>query len=76
MSNKNLKIGKVYDFDGEVGSIVTSEDIYTFTKTDLNNFTPKRGEEVEFVENINRFGSEYIKTAKFIKIHEKESKTS
>ena len=33
--NNGKKIGKIYSFDGEVGEIVTTDNIYQFTRKDI-----------------------------------------
>lgn len=65
----NYKSGKVYNFDGFAGYIVTSDYQYPFNIDDYDgdNFgTLKDGDIVYFIENTFNFGNEVIKVAKFI----------
>lgn len=63
---KDILVGKVYNFNGEIGSIITDNNNYQFKKSDtfglINN-----GDLVEFIPNTVIFGSEVILIAKFIK---------
>ena len=69
------KIGKVYNFDGFAGEIVTEEANYIFNINDIDfeiDSTINNGDIVEFIENVIKFGDEYTKVAKFIKKIEKK----
>ncbi len=84
MDNKNIKnykkIGKIFDFDGETGTIVTDDGTYTFSLKDLNDFTVYKGAIVTFVPNKVSFANETYDIARFIEKYDynknnRESKT-
>ena len=55
--NGGKLVGKIYSFDGEVGSIITPQGEYQFTLKDANNIDEiTKGTMVEFYPNIVPFG--------------------
>ena len=62
-------IGKIYEFDGEAGTIVTDNNAYMFFKKDIDgDFNSlKKGEVVSFRVNHYPFGDEVVTVAKFVK---------
>ncbi len=62
-------IGKIYDFDGEAGTIVTDDSEYDFFKKDIQgeDKTLEKGDIVSFRINHFSFGDERLDIAKFVK---------
>ena len=67
----NIKIGKVYSFDGEAGIIAVPNGYYHFDKKDFVNKDIKKGDLVEFVSNTLKIGDEKEYIAVYIKKFEK-----
>ena len=64
----NEQLGKIYDFDGEAGIIVTDNKEYNFSKKDIvGDYDLDKGDIVTFRINHLPFGNEVISLAKFIK---------
>ncbi len=62
------QIGKVLNFDGEAGTIITDTGQYTFSKKDISNDNfLEKGDVVTFRINNITFGNEVMKLAKFVK---------
>lgn len=59
-------IGKIYNYNGQVGSILTDKNEYKFNKKDVIGFI-KNDDLVEFIPNTVLFGNEKELVAKFIK---------
>jgi hypothetical protein len=70
-----LQYGKVYEFDGEAGIIITDEGEYVFDKKDIrDNSYLEKGDVVIFRINHLPFGNEVIELAKFIKKEDNKPK--
>jgi len=68
------KIGKIKDYDGFAGTIITEQQDYIFNKNDveeLNDENIQDGDLVTFAENTVTFGDEQIKVARFVKVLKK-----
>ena len=65
----NEFVGKVYDFDGETGTIVTDNGYYMFFKKDIidDNKSLEPGDYVSFRVNHYPFGNTVTIIAKFVK---------
>ncbi len=59
-------IGKVINYNGEIGSIITDKLEYKFKKNDTTGLI-NNNDLVEFIPNTIIFGSELIMVARFIK---------
>ena len=70
MDNKQIKsykkIGKIFDFDGETGTIISNDGTYYFSLKDLNDFTVYKGTEVTFIPNKVTIANETYNMARFI----------
>ncbi len=65
------QFGKIYDYDGEAGIIVTDNEEYNFSKKDIvGDYDLTKGDIVTFRINHLPFGNEVIYLAKFIKREE------
>ena len=62
----DYKIGKVHDFDGFSGYIITDEYNYPFSKKELKE-NVNNGDIVSFVSNVVIFGNEKTYVAKAIR---------
>ncbi len=68
------KIGKIKDYDGFAGTIITEQQDYIFNKNDveeLDDDSIQDGDLVTFAENTVTFGDEQIKVARFVKVLKK-----
>lgn len=76
MSNENTtKIGKITNYDGYAGNIVTEDDKYIFNINDFTEEEPniQNGDIVNFIPNNVTFGNESTKVARFIeKVEQKK----
>lgn len=61
-------VGKIYSFDGEVGTIITSSGEYLFNVKDAKFDNIAKGTMVEFYSNIFPFGDEKYKLAREVNI--------
>lgn len=67
----DYEIGKIYNFNGQYGSILTDKNEYKFNKKDvIGNI--KNNDLVEFIPNTVLFGNEKELVAKFIKPYNKK----
>lgn len=64
--NGGKLVGKIYSFDGEVGTIITPQGEYQFTLKDVNFDNPSKGKTVEFYPNTVPFGDEKFNFARNI----------
>ena len=62
---KERQIGRIFDYNGQVGTIITIDNKYTFSKQDTKD-NLKKGDDVEFTPNTIVFGNETLLVAKFI----------
>ena len=61
-------LGKVYDFDGEAGIIITNDKEYVFNKKDImSDDLLVKGDVVSFRVNHLPFIDEVVEVAKFVK---------
>lgn len=67
-----IKIGKIHDFNGETGYIITDEHNYPFSKKDIDS-NVDNGDIVMFIPNLVIFGEEKTYVAKFIKKYDLEN---
>lgn len=63
---KDTLIGKVYDYNGQIGNIMSDNNTYKFSRNDASGQIDN-GDLVEFIPNTLIFGTEQIMVAKFIK---------
>ena len=68
MEYNNLKsIGKIYDFDGEAGTIITPENEYMFNVKNISSTENLQNEEVvSFYPSTVKFGNEVFNVAREI----------
>ncbi len=69
------KIGKIHNYDGFAGEIITDEQTYIFNNKDFDDSYEEKitnGDLVEFIENTIKFADEHIIVAKNIKKYEKK----
>ena len=68
------KIGKVKDYDGFAGTIITETEDFVFNKKDIETLDEdslQNGDVVTFSENTVVFGDEKVKVARFVKVLKK-----
>lgn len=67
MEYNNKKIGKIYGFDGEAGSIITRDDEYIFNLQNIKKpDTIQDDTFVSFYPSTVKFGNETFKVAREI----------
>lgn len=68
MEYNNLKsIGKIYDFDGEAGTIITPDNEYMFNVKNVSSTENIQNEEVvSFYPSTVKFGNEVFNVAREI----------
>ncbi len=66
------KIGKIYDYDGVSGYIITNDLNYPFSNKDIYK-DAKNSDIVSFVPNLVVFGDEKVYVAKFIEKYNLEN---
>ncbi len=65
----NKKIGKIYEYDGEAGRIITQDDEFMFNKKELlTNSSPNNEEIVRFYASTVPFGSEIFNFAREVEV--------
>lgn len=63
----NKTIGKIYDFDGETGTIISNEKEFLFNLTNIyNQEHPKKNSLVSFYPSTIKFGNEIFNIAREI----------
>ena len=74
MEYNSLKsIGKVYDFDGEAGTIITRDDEYLFNTNNISSQESLQNNSiVSFYPSTVKFGNEIFKVAREIESLSKE----
>lgn len=67
MEYNNKTIGKIYDFDGEAGSIITIDNEYMFNTQNVKKANTIQNDAfVAFYPSTVKFGNEIIKIAREI----------
>ena len=68
--NDGKLVGKIYSFDGEIGTVITPQGEYQFTYNDLYNkeLDIKKGTMVEFYSNTIPFGDDKYLMAKEVNV--------
>lgn len=62
--NNIKKIGRIYDYDGETGTIVTTDNEYLFNNQNIKNKEDIKNEDfVSFYPSTVKFGNEIFKVA-------------
>ena len=70
--NNSKSIGKIHDFDGEAGTIITPDGEFMFNQKNIKNTKNIRdGELVSFYPSTVKFGNEIHKVAREIEALEK-----
>ena len=73
MEYNNKKIGKIYGFDGEAGSIITKDDEYIFNLQNIKKpDTIQDDTFVSFYPSTVNFGNETFKVAREIESLQKD----
>lgn len=70
-----IKNGKVYDYNGETGYIITDDFNYPFSKKDVYSEI-HNGDVVTFIPNLVVFGEEKTYVARFIKKYSLENENT
>ena len=70
--NGGKLVGKIYSFDGEVGTIITPQGEYQFTLKDVKFEDPTKGKTVDFYPNTVPFGDEKFNFARNVNLVNKD----
>lgn len=73
MEYNNKSIGKIYGFDGEVGTIITRDDEYLFNLKNIKKAENIQDDTfVSFYPSTVKFGNELFKVAREIEVLSKD----
>ncbi len=70
--NNIKKIGKIHDYDGEAGTIITPDNEYLFNNQNIKDKESIKNEDfVSFYPSTVKFGNEIFKVAREIEVIQK-----